>query len=99
MHVEIKKRVSKDTEKLPINIQLLAAKEIEKLRAASSLAEIDSIEPMEGTDEPYYRLKFNNYRYLLYYDETTNTVSVRRLKHRKDAYKKQNLPCEGNLLM
>ena len=92
MRVDVKKNVSKDTEKLPINIQLLAAKEIEKLRAANSLAEIDNIEPMEGTNEPYYRLRFNNYRYLLYYDETTNAVSIRRLKHRKDAYKKQNLP-------
>jgi len=92
MNVEIKKRVSKDTEKLPINVQLLAAKEIEKLKTVNSLSELDNIEPMGGTDEPFYRLKFNKYRYLIYYDETTNTVSVRRLKHRKDAYKKHNLP-------
>ena len=92
MNVEIKKRVSKDTEKLPINVQLLAAKEIEKLKTVNSMSELDNIEPMEGTDEPFYRLKFNKYRYLIYYDETTNTVSVRRLKHRKDAYKKHNLP-------
>jgi mRNA-degrading endonuclease RelE of RelBE toxin-antitoxin system len=92
MKVEVKKRVSKDTEKLPIHVQLLAAEEIKKLKAANNLSELDNIRQMEGTNEPYYRLKFNDYRYLLYYDETTNSVSVRRLKHRKDAYKKHNLP-------
>jgi len=92
MHVEVKKRVEKDTEKLPIQIQLLAAKEIEKLKAAKSLSELDNVVPMEGTDEPYYRLKFNNYRYIFYYDDATKTVNIRRLKHRKDSYKKQNLP-------
>ena len=92
MYVEVKKRVEKETEKLPIQIQLMAAKEIEKLKAASSLSELDNIEPMEGTDEPFYRLRFNRYRYIFYYDDTTNTVSIRRLKHRKDSYKKHNLP-------
>ena len=92
MKVEVKKRVSKDTEKLPIQVQLMAAKEVEKLKAANHLNELDNIEPLEGTDEPFYRLKFNKYRYIIYYDDATNTVSIRRLKHRKDAYKKHNLP-------
>ena len=92
MKVEVKKQASKDTEKLPINIQLMAAKEIEKLKTASSLSDLDNVEQIEGTDEPFYRLKFNKYRYLFHYDKTTNTVSIRRLKHRKDAYKKHNLP-------
>ena len=92
MHIEIKKSVEKDTEKLPIRIQLMAAKEIEKLKAAKSLGELDNVVPMEGTDEPFYRLKFNNYRFIIYYDDATNSVSIRRLKHRKDSYQKHNLP-------
>jgi len=92
MRIEIKKRVEKDTVKLPIQIQLLAAKEIEKLKAAKSLSELDNVEPMEGTDEPFYRLKFNNYRYIFYYEDAKKSVSIRRLKHRKDSYKKHNLP-------
>ena len=92
MQVEIKKRVEKETERIPIHAQLIAAKEIEKLKTASSLNELDNVEPMEGTDEPYYRLRFGRYRYIFYYDSTTNTVSIRRLKHRKDSYKKHNLP-------
>ena len=92
MRVEIKKRVEKDTEKLPIQIQLLAAKEIERLKAVKNLRELDNVIPMEGTNEPYFRLNFSNYRYIFYFDETTKTVSVRRLKHRKDSYKKHNLP-------
>ena len=92
MHVEIKKQVEKDTERLPIQIQLMAAKEIEKLKAANNLNELDNVVPMEGTDEPFYRLKFNNYRYIFHYDYTTNSVNRRRLKHRKDSYKKHNLP-------
>jgi len=92
MRVEVKKRVEKETEKLPIHVQLMAAEEIKKLKAASSLNELDNVEPMEGTDEPYYRLRFGRYRYLFYYDTATNTVNIRRLKHRKDSYKKHNLP-------
>jgi len=92
MHIEVKKRVEKETEKLPIQVQLMAAKEIEKLKAASNLSELDNIEPMEGTDEPFYRLRFNRYRFIFYYDDTTNSISIRRLKHRKDSYKKHNLP-------
>ena len=92
MRVEVKKRVEKETEKLPIHVQLMAAEEIKKLKAANSLNELDNVEPMEGTDEPYYRLRFGRYRYLFYYDSVTNTVSIRRLKHRKDSYKKHNLP-------
>jgi len=42
--------------------------------------------------EHNYRLKFGNYRFLLYHDTETNTVEILSLKHRKDAYKKQNLP-------
>jgi len=92
MNVEVKKQVLKDTEKLPLNVQLMAAEEIEKLKAANGLNELDNVEKMEGTDEPFYRLRFSKYRYLFHYDETTNNVSIRRLKHRKDAYKKHNLP-------
>ena len=92
MNVEVKKQVSKDTEKLPLRVQLMAAKEVEKLKSASCLSELDNIEPLEGTDKPFYRLRFNKYRFIFYYDYMTNTVSIRRLKHRKDAYKKQNLP-------
>jgi len=92
MQVEVKKRVEKETEKLPIYVQLMAAEEIKKLKAASSLNELDNVEPMEGTDEPYYRLRFGRYRFLFYFDCTTNSVSIRRLKHRKDSYKKHNLP-------
>ena len=36
MQVEVKKRVEKETEKLPIYVQLMAAEEIKKLKAASS---------------------------------------------------------------
>ena len=92
MYVEVKKQAEKDTVKLPIHIQLMAAAEIEKLKAANSLRELENVVPLEGTDEPFYRLKFNNYRFIFYYDETTNSASIRRLKHRKDSYKKHTLP-------
>ena len=92
MNVEVKKQVLKDTEKLPVAVQLMAAKEIEKLKVANSLSELDNVRHLEGTDEPYYRLKFDDYRFIFYYDGKTKTVNVRRLKHRKDVYKKHNLP-------
>ena len=92
MIVEVKKRVWKDAEKLPQYIKDLAADEIENLKAANDLSNLTNVEPMEGTDEPFYRLKFNDYRFLMYYDKEKKILEVRKLKHRKDAYKKQNLP-------
>jgi mRNA-degrading endonuclease RelE of RelBE toxin-antitoxin system len=92
MNVEVKKRVWKDAEKLPQYIKDMAADEIESLRTASNLSELSNVEHMEGTEEPYYRLRFNDYRFLMYYNVITKTLEVRKLKHRKDAYKKHNLP-------
>ena len=57
-----------------------------------NLYEIENVVHMKGTDEPYYRMKFNDYRFLLFHDEENNIVIIRALTHRKDAYKKQNLP-------
>jgi len=41
---------------------------------------------------PIFRLKFNDYRFLMYYNEETKILEIRKLKYRKDAYKKHNLP-------
>ena len=66
MNVEVKKRAWKDVENYPQFIKDLAADEIEKLKAANNLNELHNVEHMEGTDEPFYRLRFNNYRFLMY---------------------------------
>jgi mRNA-degrading endonuclease RelE of RelBE toxin-antitoxin system len=92
MKVEVKKKVWKEAESLPAHIKLLVDEQIEKLKTANSLSDLDNAIPMKGTNEPYYRLKFSDYRIIIYYDETTNTVDVRKLSHRKDVYKKHNLP-------
>jgi len=92
MITKIEKRVYKDADKFPKNIQELAAQQIEVLKAAPTLNDIPNIRQMEGTNEPYYRLKFNDYRYILYYDIENETLKVLSLTHRKDTYKKQNLP-------
>jgi mRNA-degrading endonuclease RelE of RelBE toxin-antitoxin system len=86
------KRVFKDVSRLPEHIQEKAAQELENLKAAASLSELDNVIHMEGTDEPYYRLKFDKYRFLLYYDIENDIVKVLSLTHRKDTYKKHNLP-------
>jgi mRNA-degrading endonuclease RelE of RelBE toxin-antitoxin system len=92
MNVDVKKRVWKDAEKIPQYIKEIAANEIENLKTANNLSELGNVEHMEGTDEPYFRLKFNDYRFLMYYNEETKTLEIRKLKHRKDVYKKHNLP-------
>jgi mRNA-degrading endonuclease RelE of RelBE toxin-antitoxin system len=92
MNVDVKKRVWKDAEKLPQYIKDMVADEVENLRVANNLGELGNVEHMEGTEEPYYRLKFNDYRFLMYFNEDTKTLEIRKLKHRKDAYKKHNLP-------
>jgi mRNA-degrading endonuclease RelE of RelBE toxin-antitoxin system len=90
--ISVKKTVWKDVERVPKHIQLMVSAQIKKLEFANSLSEMDNVRRLKGTNEPYYRLKFNDYRLLLYYDEVADTVNVRALNHRKDAYKKQNLP-------
>jgi len=92
MNVKVKKSVFKETEKLPKHVQEAAKEQINNLKVANTLGELENIEHMQGTDEPYFRLKFNDYRFLLYLDPDTNIVNIRSLLHRKDAYKKQNLP-------
>ena len=92
MNVEVKRKVWKEAETLPTHIQILVDEQIEKLKLANSLIELDNVRHLKGTGEPYYRLKINNYRIIFYYDQETNTVDIRKLKHRKDVYKKHNLP-------
>ena len=88
----IEKRVYKDADKFPKYIKELAAQQIEVLKKATTLNDIPNIRHLEGTNEPYYRLKFGDYRFILYYDIDINTLKVLSLTHRKNTYKKQNLP-------
>ena len=95
MNHKVAKRVYKETEKLPLYAQVLASEEMRHIEKAANFIELTGladIAHMEGTDEPYYRLKFNKYRYMLYYDVENETLKVLSLTHRKDSYKKQNLP-------
>jgi len=90
MRTKTDSRVYKDVAKLPKYIQEMAANELENLENALNLNELDNVVPIKGTKKPYYRLRFNDYRFLLYLDD--DTVEVISLTHRKDTYKKQNLP-------
>lgn len=92
MNVEVTIRAVKDTETFPKNIHELIVQQISKLICANSLRELDNVSRMKGTDEPYYRLKIKDYRLIIYYEEDFDTVYVKRVKHRKDAYNKHNLP-------
>ena len=91
MNTKTLDRVYKDADKVPEHIKLMAAEELEKLEKSANLSELGNVEKMKGTKEPYYRLKFSNYRFLLYHDTETDVVEILSLKHRKDSYKKQNL--------
>jgi len=88
----VEKRVYKDADKLPKYIQEIAAQQIEVMKASATFSDIPNIRHMEGTSEPYFRLKFGEYRFILFYDQKIETIKVLSLKHRKDAYKKHNLP-------
>jgi len=92
MKTKTLERVYKDADKVPEHVKLMAVEELEKLEKAANLSELENVEKMKGTKEPYYRLKFGNYRFLLYLDTEANTVEILSLKHRKDIYKKHNLP-------
>jgi len=78
-------RVYRDADKIPDHVKLMAAEELEKLEKVSKLSELGNVEKMKGSKEPYYRLKFNDYRFLLYHDTQTDVIEILSLKHRKDA--------------
>lgn len=87
-----KKKISKDIETLPTYVKEEAAKQIKILQESATLIELANVRKMEGTDEPYYRLSFGKYRMMMYYYRETDTVKILSITHRKDTYKKQNLP-------
>ena len=90
----VAKRVTKEFEKIPLYAQKLAEKEYANIRKAKDFVELTKLTDivhLEGTDEPYYRLKFNKYRYLLYLDVENETLKLLSLTHRKDTYKKKNM--------
>ena len=92
MNVEIRKGVYKDIEKVPNNIKVLVYESIEDLENAESISNVKNVRTMEGTEDNYYRLKLRNYRMLIHYEKETKTITVEALTHRKDTYKKENLP-------
>ena len=92
MKIIVDKQAFKDVDKFPKYIQEKIADELEKLKVATTLKELINIRQMEGTDEPYYRMKFSTYRLILYYDAKTDTIEIISITHRKDSYKKHNLP-------
>ena len=92
MNIVPDKKLLKDIGKLPKYVKEMAADELENLKSASNLNELGNVRQMSGTDEPYYRMKFSDYRFMLYHDVENDIVEVLSLTHRKDTYKKQNLP-------
>ena len=92
MNVEVTKHAVKDTETFPKNVQDLIIQQISLLLSANRLGDLGNVEHLKGINEPFYRLKIKQYRLIMYYEESTNTVFIRRIKHRKDVYKKHNLP-------
>ena len=92
MKTHVNRKVEKEVEKVPDNIKVLVAEFIKELIKVDNLNEVKNIIPIEGTKEPYYRKTVRTYRLLLHYDKDTKTVTVHALTHRKDTYKKENLP-------
>ena len=95
MKREVGKRVYKEIAKLPLYAQIAAKTEMDKVKEAASfraLFDVADVKHVEGTDEPYYRLKFGKYRYITYYSAEIEQLKIILLAHRKDAYKKQNQP-------
>jgi len=92
MNVNVAKSVYKDAEKVPKHIRELIDEQIGILENAESLSDVPNIYKIQGITEPYYRLKFSAYRFMMYYDEGANILQILLLTHRKDTYKKHNLP-------
>ena len=92
MTVEVVKSVCKEAKSLPKPDKNKVDEQIDVLEKAKNLYEVPNVVPVKGTSKPFFRLKFGNYRFIMYYDESINYLKVLSLTHRKDTYKKQNLP-------
>ena len=92
MKTNVNKNVEKEVDKAPNSIKALVIENIKALKEAQNLSDVKNVKPMEGTKKPFYRLTIGTYRLLLYYEKETKTVTVHALTHRKDTYKKENLP-------
>ena len=82
MNTDVNKKVLKDLEKVPKNVKEEVLENIQTLEEAEHLFQLKNVSHMEGTDEPYYRLKLGTYRLLVYYEKETKSVTVHALTHR-----------------
>jgi len=92
MTIDVASTVFKEVEKLPEYVRDMIDEQLDILEKAKILFDVPNVTKMQGTKEPYYRLRFGNYRMMMYYEVGINKLEVLSVKHRKDSYKKHNLP-------
>jgi mRNA-degrading endonuclease RelE of RelBE toxin-antitoxin system len=92
MKTNVNRNVEIEIDKMHDSIKALVIENIKALKEAQSLSDLKNVKPMEGTKKPFYRLTIGTYKLLLHYEKDTKTVTVHALTHRKDTYKKENLP-------
>jgi mRNA interferase RelE/StbE len=80
--IEIRRQAYKDLENIPANYQRLIADHIDSIEENPRLTNSKKLKGDAG-----YSLRIGTYRVLYEIDDKTKTVTIYRIKHRREAYK------------
>jgi mRNA-degrading endonuclease RelE of RelBE toxin-antitoxin system len=87
MKVVITKQFEKDFRSLPEQVKLFAVKAYENILTAKTIYDIHQCRQLKGSVDRY-RIRIGAYRILFLFIIKDNTVELRRVVHRGQAYKK-----------
>ena len=76
------RRIEKDLRPLPRPQRELILSKLERLTIEPRHAQVEKLEGIEG-----YRLRVGDYRALFTIDDRNRLVTIRRIRHRRDAYR------------
>lgn len=80
--IELVRSAVKEYEDLPSSFRKPVSVAIDKLAADPRP---DGVKKLKGFDK-YYRIRAGDYRVIYVIDDDTHTVTITRIRHRKDAY-------------
>lgn len=76
------RRIEKDLRPIPASQRRLLLQKAARLTLEPRQPQVEKLEGSEG-----YRLRAGDYRILFTIDDRTKTVTVYRIRHRRDAYR------------
>ena len=76
------RRIEKDVRRIPKSERVTIFRHIEQLAENPRRSQVEKLTGAEG-----YRLRVGDYRVLFTIDDPSHTVTIYRVRHRRDAYR------------